>query len=236
MDGHTVKTRMLIRGTTLFKLTQKDIKLLREEYKLSTIIDLRTKKEAEEKPDDVVEGVKYYHMPILTEAAVGISHEKKVRSFKSLLMMPSMEDMYVKMVTDDCLDNLVNAMRSILTMPEENFSLVFHCTAGKDRTGVMAALILAFLGVDRKTIIQDYIYSNKFTITKARFVYIACLIVKFSHKFALKIKHSLMAKGSFIEASLTTLEEDFGSLENFFAERLNFTEEETAAIKARFLC
>lgn len=235
-DGRTVKKHMLIRGTTLVKLTTKDIDKLKNEYKLSTIIDLRTKKEVEEKPDEIVEDVKYYHMPILTEAAVGVSHEKKVRSFKSLVMMPSMEDMYVKMVTDDCLDNLVNAMRKILTMPEEDYSVVFHCTVGKDRTGIMAALILSFLGVDRNLIVQDYIYSNRFTVTKARFVYIACLIVKLSHKFAKKVMHSLMAKKNFIEASLDTLENDFGSLENFFIKRLNFTEEETIAIKNRFLC
>lgn len=235
-DGKTVKTHMLIRGKTLVKLTEKDIKVLKDEYKLSSIVDLRTKKEIEELPDETMEGVKYFHMPILNESCVGVSHEKKCHSFRSLLEMPNMEDMYIKMVTEDCLDNLVDALRLILTMPDENYSVVFHCTVGKDRTGVVAALILAFLGVDRETIIQDYIYSNKFTVVKARFVYFACLAVRFSHKFAKKVKYSLMAKKVFIESSLNTLEQDYGSLENFFLEKLNFTEEETAKIKARFLC
>ena len=150
-------------------------------------------------------------------------------------MMPTMEDMYVKMVTDDCLDNLIKVLRMILTMPDENYSVLFHCTVGKDRTGIIAALILAFLGVDRNVIIQDYVYSNRFTVVKARFVYFACLLIKFSHKFAVKVKNSLMAKKSFIESSLGTLEENYGSLEAFFIEKLNFTPEETAAIKAKFL-
>jgi len=234
-DGKTVRSRMLIRGTTLFKLSDKDIKTLKEDYKLSTVIDLRTKKESSEKPDAIVEGVKYLHMPIFNEAAVGISHEKKVRSIKSLVMMPSMEDMYIRMVTDDCLDNLIEILRTILTMPKEDYSVLFHCTVGKDRTGIIAALILAFLGVDRNIIIQDYIYSNRFTVVKARFVYFACLLVKFSHKFAKKVKYSLLAKKSFIESSLGKLEENYGSLEDFFTKRLNFSEEETLAIKAKFL-
>ena len=235
-DGHTIKSHMLIRGTAPVKLTEEDIVLLKEKYKLATIIDLRTKKESEEQPDTQLDGVKYLHMPILTEAAVGVSHEKKVHSMKSLVMMPPMEEMYVRMVTSDCLDRLVEVLRSILTMPEENYSLVFHCTAGKDRTGILAALILSFLGVDRDTVVDDYIYSNRFTVTKARFVYIACLIVKLRHRFAKKVMHSLMAKRNFIEAALSTLEKNFGSLENFFAEKLQFSEEETKAIKAKFLC
>lgn len=235
-DGKTVRTHMFIRGKTLIKLTKNDIKKLRDEYKLSSVIDLRTKKEVEEVPDEIVEDVKYFHMPILNEACIGVSHEKKCHSFHSLIEMPNMEDMYIKMVTDDCLDNLVDVLRFILTMPDDNYCVVFHCTAGKDRTGVVAALILAFLGVDRETIVQDYIYSNRFTVVKARFVYFACLLVRFNHRFAKKVKLSLMAKKKFIESSLDTLEQDYGSLENFFLEKLNFTAEETEKIKARFLC
>ena len=178
-DGKTVRTRMLIRGTTLFKLSDDDIKKLKDDYKLKTVIDLRTKKESLEKPDAVVDGVKYFHMPIFNEAVAGISHEKKIHSIKSLVMMPTMEDMYVKMVTDDCLDNLIEILRTILTMPNDDYSVLFHCTVGKDRTGIIAALILAFLGVDRNIIIQDYVYSNRFTVAKARFVYFACLLIKF---------------------------------------------------------
>lgn len=234
-DGKTVRSRMLIRGTTLFKLSDKDIKTLKDDYKLKTVIDLRTKKESMEKPDAVVEGVKYMHMPIFNEAVAGISHEKKVNSIKSLVMMPTMEDMYIKMVTDDCLDNLIQVLRTILTLDKDEYSVLFHCTVGKDRTGIIAALILAFLGVDRNVIIQDYIYSNRFTIVKARFVYFLCLFVKFSHSFAKKVKNSLMAKKSFIESSLDKLEENYGSLDAFFLEKLNFTQKEIVAIREKFL-
>lgn len=236
IDGKTIKLKMLIRGATLFNVTAADIKKLKQEYKVATIIDLRTKKEAEEKPDTYFEGVKYFHMPILNEALVGVSHEKKVHSMLSLKMMPPMEDMYVKMVTDECLENIVNILKTILTLPDEDYSVVFHCTVGKDRTGILAALILSFLGVDRELIIQDYLFSNKFTKVKARFVYLGLLIIKFSHKFAKKIKYSLLAKEIFIEAALSTLETNFGSLDNFFKEKLHFTPEEEAKIKNRFLC
>lgn len=235
-DGRNVKTKMLIRGSTLCKLTDEEITFLKEEYRLSTIIDLRTKKETAEDPDTKVEGVKYYHYPVLTEAVVGVSHEKKVRSFSSLKMMPRMEDLYVQMVKGDCLENLVTIMKTILTLPDDGYSLLFHCSVGKDRTGVLAALILSFLGVDRDTVIYDYLISNKFTRVKSTLVYLGLLCTRFNHKFAKKIRFSLLAKQRFIESALESLESDFGSLDNFFKEKLCFTPEETEKIKNRFLC
>lgn len=235
-DGRIVKTKMLYRGSALSKLSKEEIVFLKKEYKLSTIIDLRTKKESAEEPDISVEGVQYYHYPVLNEAVVGVSHEKKVHSFSSLKMMPRMEDLYVQMVKGDCLENLVSIMKTILTLPNDGYSLLFHCSVGKDRTGVLAALILSFLGVDRDTVIYDYLISNKFTRVKALFVYFGLLCTRFNHKFAKKIKFSLLAKQRFIESALESLENDYGSLENFFKEKLCFTSEETEMIKNRFLC
>ena len=235
VDGRKLKSRMLIRGTKLHKLHKKDVELLKSQYRLSTILDLRTLKEAEECPDAELEGVKYILMPVLDEARVGISHEKKVHSFKSLEQMPSMEQLYVSMVTDDCQENLVKILRTILLMPEEDFSVVFHCTAGKDRTGILAALILAFLGVDRNLIIKDYLYTNKVTAVKARFTYIALLLVKFSHRLAVKVSRYFLAKEDYIETALSSLENEFGSLELFFKTKLNFSDEETERIRNKFL-
>ena len=235
MDGRTLKKCMLIRGTPLHKLSKKDIVILREQYKLSSIIDLRTKKEALEKPDATMEGVEYFHCPVLSESVVGISHERRVNSFKSLEMMPSMEDLYISMVTDVSLTNMVSVLKKILTFPEERFSLVFHCSAGKDRTGILAALLLAFLGVDRKTIVEDYLFTNKVTKFKAKFVYVGLLIVRMSHKIAKKIKNYFLAQEDYIESALKTLEQRYGSLDEFFKVTLRFSPEETEQIKNKFL-
>lgn len=48
-----------------------------------------------------------------------------------------------------------------LIAQEDNLPLVFHCAAGKDRTGVMAALVLSLLGVDRTDIVADYLASGQ---------------------------------------------------------------------------
>ena len=234
-DGRQTKPHMLIRGTALFSPGPISISVLKDRYNLKTIIDLRTRKEMLEKPDVEIEGVEILHMPIINEAVAGISHEKKVRSMKTLIMMPPMTDLYVSMVTEESLDNLVKVLKYILTMPEQKYSVVFHCTAGKDRTGVVAALLLSFLGVDRATIIQDYLLTNKNVRFKASLAYIGLLLTKGNHKLAHKIKHYFMAEPDFIKAALNRLEKDFGSLDNFFNQKLGFTEEEKIEIKNKFL-
>lgn len=234
-DGREIKPYMLIRGTALFAPGPISIKALKECYNLKTIIDLRTIKERLEKPDVEIEGVDVFHMPIIDEAVAGISHEKKVRSMKSLLMMPPMDELYVNMVTKDSLDNLVKVLKFILTLPLQKYSVVFHCTAGKDRTGVVSALLLSFLGVDRATVIQDYLLTNRHVLIKANMAYLGLLLTKGNHKLAHKIKHYFMAEPDFIKASLNRLEKDFGSLEEFFKQKLGFSEEEKKFILDKFL-
>ena len=235
VDGREIKPHMLIRGTTLMAPGPISISILKDCYNLKTIIDLRTQKERLEKPDVEIEGVEIFCMPIITESVAGISHEKKVRSMKSLLMMPPMDELYVSMVTKDSLDNLVNVLKFILTLPLEKYAVAFHCTAGKDRTGVVAALLLSFLGVDRATVIHDYLLTNKNVQFKANLAYLGLLLTKGNHRLAHKIKHCLMAEPDFIKASLNRLEKDFGSLDEFFKQKLGFSEEETKKIKDKFL-
>lgn len=234
-DNREIKPHMLIRGTALFAPGPLAVSLLKEKYNLKTIIDLRTKKEVLEKPDVSIEGVEIFHMPIIDEAVAGISHEKKVRSMKSLLMMPPMNELYVNMVTEQSLDNLVKVLKFILTLPMQKYAVAFHCTAGKDRTGVVAALLLAFLGVDRATIIHDYLLTNHGVQFKATMAYIGLLLTKGNHRLAHKIKHYFMAEPDFIKASLNRLEKDFGSLEEFFRQKLGFSREEEDSIKNKFL-
>lgn len=234
-DGRVLKPHMLIRGTTLFDPTLFGIKILKENYNLKTIIDLRTQKEILEKPDVKIDGVEILHMPVFDESVAGISHEKKVHSFKTLMMMPKMEDLYVQMVTGASLDNVIKVLKFILTLPVQKFSVVFHCTAGKDRTGVVAALLLSFLGVDRVTVMNDYLLTNKRVLFKANMAYVGLLITKGNPKLAHKIKHYFLAEPNFIKAALNQLEKDFGSLEEFFKQKLGFTEEETKKIKDKFL-
>ena len=102
-------------------------------------------------------------------------------------------------------------------------------------TGVVAALLLSFLGVDRATVIHDYLLTNKHVQFKANMAYIGLLLTKHNHKLAHKIKHYFMAEPDFIKASLNQLEKDFGSLQEFFKQKLGFSQQEETEIRNKFL-
>ena len=234
-DNRTIKKHMLIRGKAITKLSKHDIAKLKSGYGIKTMIDLRCTKELKEKPETKIKDVNYLWMPVSEEGILGISHEKRIHSFKSLYMMPQPVDLYRDLVSNECRTNIVNILKTILYLPEDQFSVVFHCTAGKDRTGIIAALLLSFLGVDRDKIIQDYLFTNKVFRFKANIAYIGLILAKGDLALSKKIRLSLLAKPEFINASLLTLETDFGSLDTFFKESLNISDEEKEMLRNKFL-
>ena len=93
---------------------------------------------------------------------------------------------------------------------ERNTPLLFHCSAGKDRTGIAAALLLGALGVDRKVIIEDYMLSAEYLKGK----YDA--IVQAHPEFA----PLTTVRKEYLEAAFQTIDSDYQGLENFLRNQL----------------
>ena len=74
-DGKKIISKDFIRSNHLHDLSEEDIRILKKEYGLVKIIDLRTKLETEQKPDTKIEGVEHIHIPVFDESAIGITHE-----------------------------------------------------------------------------------------------------------------------------------------------------------------
>jgi protein-tyrosine phosphatase len=149
-DGRSIRWRHLFRADGLTRLDEDDCAQLAD-LGLVTVIDLRTKGEVEQRgrfPEDAFE-VEYHHLP-LTD------------------VLPPTEDLsrydepafvtarYQQLFTEGS-SSLTRAIE-LLAAPGA-LPAVFHCSAGKDRTGVLAALVLGFLGVPRQVIVDDYAMS-----------------------------------------------------------------------------
>lgn len=144
---HTKNTRPIIQGSLRYIrsdvpvfLTEKERQWLADNNIL-TIVDLREKAEQLQKPcplqnDNAFE---YHSMPVTGGNAVPASRDEVAVS-------------YIKMV-DDTMDRIV---KTIMFAPS---NVLYFCNAGKDRTGVVTAIILSRLGYDRQYIISDYLLS-----------------------------------------------------------------------------
>ena len=118
--GSVISSGLLIRSANLSGATEEDKTILREKYRLSKIIDLRTETERIEMPDASMADVEYLPIPIFDQSVAGISHEKRNGSEQLLAVIPKMGQLYCKMVTDpSCRDNLGKAARCIM---EHDFS------------------------------------------------------------------------------------------------------------------
>lgn len=98
--------------------------------------------------------------------------------------------------------------------------LLFHCTAGKDRTGVAAMLILLFLGCERETIINDYMYSGE------------CLRESGDPFFE---EMPDIVKREWIELALDSILNKYSSYDEYFEQEFNITKEEHDKLKDYYL-
>ncbi len=149
-DGRQVGWRRLFRADGLNRLTEADRTLLTD-LGLATVIDLRTVDEAEQRgrfPVDEVP-VRYVDLP-LTDV---LPSPEELPDWGEASYVASR---YERMVDEGgpVLTQAIEVLASTGSLPA-----VVHCSAGKDRTGVLSALVLAFLDVPDETIVEDYALS-----------------------------------------------------------------------------
>ena len=165
--------RLFLRSGKLNILSNEECAELCRKYHIGCVIDLRTPIESTEFPDPLPDDVEYLQMPLLNDAAVGITHEtgsdpmaiiRSLRKHPERLkeMIPDFTALYTNIVTDEygrCqLDKVVAKLRE---NGDKGICTLFHCTAGKDRTGIVSMALLKSYGVGDKEIIRDYMRTNR---------------------------------------------------------------------------
>jgi protein-tyrosine phosphatase len=150
-DGRSVKWQRLFRADGLHRLTDADLAQLAE-LGLATVIDLRTDQELEEVGRIAwpAPGLAYHHLPMLD-----VLPDRT--TYPAWVDVSYVADRYEAMLEKGA--SAVGEALAILTDPAA-YPAVFHCAAGKDRTGLLAAVVLGLLGVSDEDIIADYALSQ----------------------------------------------------------------------------
>lgn len=144
-DGRHTRRGVLFRSDGLWGLTQADAEML-EALGLNTVLDLRWPEEAERDgrwPFD--ESVRYVNVPLFPNP-VERPPDAPSRSVDF--------GAYYAWALEEARDQAAAAF-NVIASPDA-LPLVFHCTAGKDRTGVLSALVLGCVGVRQDAIVADY--------------------------------------------------------------------------------
>lgn len=220
-QGHIISSGLLIRSANLSGATEADKEILKEKYHLSQIIDLRTETEREEMPDVSMPAVEYLSVPVFDESIAGISHEKKISREQLLTVIPKMDQLYSKMVTDpSCRENLGRAARGIMEHDFSKGSVLWHCTEGKDRCGLLSAILLLALGVERSAIMEDYLLTNRENAAKSEKYYQMLLAAGKTKKEAEIVRDLFLAKEEYLDAAFSAIDIHYDSIDAFLHEGL----------------
>ncbi len=221
VDGRPLRWRTLFRSDHLAALTPDDLAVLAG-LKLTRSIDFR---------GDAERGATPYLLPGVVNLPMPIE-PTVVQRMKDLLMtgqqlspegtVSLMQETYRAFVNDNA-PRFAGLFAHLL---ENDAPLVFHCTAGKDRTGFAAALILMALGVSRDVVMQDYLLTND---------YYRMPVFDESRAPREVLNVLWRVQEEFLNAALDAVDQDFGGVPAYLARELHVGEAERKRLQALYL-
>ncbi|BCK01295.1 phosphatase [Anaerocolumna chitinilytica] len=234
-DGKKVRPLRILRSGELVKLTKEDIEILSNEFQLRTIIDLRGEKEYGEKPDDEVPGASYYNVDILKkihETGADLGSLESVQDVHGAHY--HMNLLYEQMINNE---GAARGFREVLDLllEQEEGAFLFHCFAGKDRTGLTAAIILTILGVSKEDIIYDYLKTNEQRKEENEELLGKLTEQGFSKEQCDIVEIALTVNAEYLETAYHTAEKIFGSFHNYIYQALKVTKEEEMELQRKYL-
>jgi protein-tyrosine phosphatase len=218
---------------------------------VQAIVDFRMGAEHESAPDPQVPGATNCHLKVVEMEDFPVPEDLNPKAF-DLLKDPNANRMelfdlsydlgmlgprlYEGFVLGERGKEAFAAFFRLLLELEDGRAILWHCTDGKDRTGCAAMLLLAALGADRETIIEDYLLTNEFN---------APLLAATQQRLAGrpmpqdKLDALLFMVGKVSEAYLNrafdAIEQSYGSVEGYLRDELGVGAEETRLLRDKFL-
>ena len=241
-DGRRIKHGKLIRSGKLYKLPKLTLTHL-EKLGVTTVVDIRNELERQDYPDSKIKGARQVNLPIELAGAQGITQTKsltKIWREESKRIESEfgtadgyMRDVYERMLFDERSQKTLKEFFS-LVIANEN-CMLWHCSAGKDRTGIAAMLLEAVLGVDEELIIKDYVISNKFQRRKRTAQKLGLLVLPVAKDFKRILYALMIAKPEYITHAVNKIKERCGSVVEYCKQCLGLTDDDIELLKNKYL-
>ena len=217
-EGKRVAWGTFFRTDGLSTLTDGDLAYL-DSIPITTLVDFRTAEEDGRFPDRIPPGAKNVLRLPIAPGYMNPEAEKGLEDYESP------DAFMLHMYEDLALDRDITATYRTFFASVQNggdIPILFHCSAGKDRTGIAAALILFALGVDKETILADYESSNGYLREKY-----APVIEQKPY-----LKGLLTVKRLYLESAFALIGREYGSIDAYLETELAV---DIAAMRRRFL-
>ena len=237
-DNLSVKWGAIYRSDALHDLTDQDLEYL-ERLKLKAIIDFRSSNEISEEPDRKIKNTEIHLLSIdpFQDSSL-LDSDKSFQEIQrdlfsgeadlSNFLVDFNKDLVTKFspVYKDFIDTLI---------ANEGLPIVFHCTAGKDRAGFAAALVLSILGVPRDIIIKDYLATNSYTKESIDEKLMKIKLYSFFQANTENLRKVMGAEERYIQAAFDAIDHEWGSMEAFYENGLELSQIEIDKLRSFYL-
>jgi protein-tyrosine phosphatase len=228
---------LLYRSNGIEHLTDEEL-LQIERLNIKLVCDLRTAEERSRGPDRVPEGAADVSVDVLADDAdlihsmiVGPGGSAAVPSVTPQAPAPASGNNIEERIYRDFV-RLPSARRAYQALFERladpgQLPTLFHCTAGKDRTGWAQAVLLTILGVPRSTIIEDYLLTNEYLQGAA--------LNSVRQSLSAVATSKIVANPAALDAAFDQVMQDYGSLDGYLHQGLHLSDATLTALRRNFL-
>jgi len=211
VDGKHIKEKMLFRSASPDNITGRDIRKMHE-LNIKTIVDLRAPGETGRK-NKKFEGIQTVSLPLDFERT---TRERLIPLIKQKNAYNLIDDLIGSLYLE-ILDGSVSVFRDIvdLLLEPSRCPMLIHCHAGKDRTGIISALIQMALGADQQSIIEGYMASNEALLPSYKRRLIISKILYLGFLPANNILYAITVRSNNIESVIERVITFYGGIEGY---------------------
>ncbi len=230
-SGQMVRWGQVYRSGTLIGLTERDWDYLKQ-LNIETVCDFRSHDEVMLEPDHLPAGIRYLHQPVITDDS------NAFQRIYAMLFTPHkigelLQQMYTKVIIDENPQLFRTAFEALSS--ESDAPILIHCTAGKDRTGITIALLLAVLGVPDDIIIADYTLSNHYYEAFAAYTQATLDRMRWVRLTPDAVQPFLLADARIMQQTLAHVRTQYGSVEQYLQDKAGITTQALSRIRQKLL-
>ena len=236
VDGRTVKWGLLYRSGTLHDASRSDLGYL-QQLGLHSMVDFRSSAEKLEEPDRLPEppGFSVVEIPTLDGGDNSVAEEIMARietgdfsDFDPESFMLEANRHFASRFTPQY-QQFLNTVMAAGGEP-----ILWHCSAGKDRAGFAAAILLRILGVPIETVVEDYTLSKEYALAaRKRDIFLLRLFK--GDETADKLTVIMGVEPEWLEAGFAQIDADYGNFDNYVRQGLGLTDADVSALQALLL-
>jgi protein-tyrosine phosphatase len=237
-DGHFVRWGLIYRSGVLTNLTPTDFAYLGQ-LGIHVVCDFRTAQENAIQPEIWIPNAPVDHISLPIGDGSG---KETVPSIQQMFATnPSPEQLkqwLTKVYAEFSTTNAPQYAQVFKQLEQDHLPLLYHCTAGKDRTGVFSALLLLTLHVPEKTVLADYSLTNKYLLASLSPDDIKKMLARNpgqSHLTPEQRNVLMAADPAYLENTLRKIDAKFGSFDNYRRSELGVSDRDVEILRSRLL-